>query len=268
MSNIPQIPNGLKQVIHVTKLVVKGTWNTLHIWVFHSFLRRIVILPYRLRLQLSRTSYPKGCHFIIPHLFNLWILCKLNTPQKNSWAKIYVFVVVIVVQLPSCVWLLGSHGLLHTRPLCPSPSPKVCPNSCPLHWWCHADISSSDVLFICPQSFPASGTFPMSQLFPSDSQNTGVSMSVSVLQQVLRVDFLKIDWFDLLAVQGTLNLLQHHSLKASILWHLPVTPGISWLPTFSFQSPVINRTSFLVLVLGGLLGLHRTDQFQFLWHRW
>ena len=55
------------------------------------------------------------------------------------------------------------HGLQHTRPLCPSPSPEVCPSSCPLHQWCHPAISSSDALFsFCPQSFPASGTFPMS----------------------------------------------------------------------------------------------------------
>ena len=47
------------------------------------------------------------------------------------------------------------HGLQHTRPLCPSPSPKVCPSSCPLHQWCHPAISSSDALFFCPQSFPA-----------------------------------------------------------------------------------------------------------------
>ena len=69
-----------------------------------------------------------------------------------------------------------------TRPLCPSPPPEVCPSSCPLHWWCHPAISSSDALFsFFPQSFPASGTFPMSQLFASDDQNTGVSASASVL---------------------------------------------------------------------------------------
>ena len=53
---------------------------------------------------------------------------------------------------------LGPHELQHTRPLCPSPSPEVCPSSCPLHQWCHPAISSSDALFYCPQSFPASGT--------------------------------------------------------------------------------------------------------------
>ena len=61
---------------------------------------------------------------------------------------------------------LRPHGLQHTRPPCPSASPEVCPSSRPLHRWCHPAISSSDTLFsFCPQSFPASGTFPMSQLF-------------------------------------------------------------------------------------------------------
>ena len=58
----------------------------------------------------------------------------------------------------------------------------VCPNSCPLSWWCHLTISSSDALFfLCPQSFPASGTFPMNHLFASDDQSTGASASASVL---------------------------------------------------------------------------------------
>ena len=76
---------------------------------------------------------------------------------------------------------LWPHGLQHTRPLCPSPSPEVCPSSCPLHRWCRPAISSFDALFFCPQSFPASGTFPMSCLFASDDQNTGASASASVL---------------------------------------------------------------------------------------
>ena len=68
---------------------------------------------------------------------------------------------------------LGPHGLQHAKPPCPSPSPKVCPSSCPLHWWCHPAISSSDALSsFCPQSFPASGTFPLSQLSTLDDQNT------------------------------------------------------------------------------------------------
>ena len=77
---------------------------------------------------------------------------------------------------------LRPHGLQHTRPPCPSPMPRVYPNSCPLSWWCHPTISSSVVPFSsCPQSFPASGSFPMSQLFTSGGQNIGVSASTSVL---------------------------------------------------------------------------------------
>ena len=77
---------------------------------------------------------------------------------------------------------LQPHELQHTRPPCTSPSPEVCPSSCPLHQWCHPASSSSDSFFsFCPQSFPASGTFSISQLFTSDDQNTGVSASTSVL---------------------------------------------------------------------------------------
>ena len=62
----------------------------------------------------------------------------------------------------------------HTRPPCPSPTPGVHPNPCPLSWWCHSTISSSVIPFSsCPQSFPASGSFQMSQLFPSGSQSIG-----------------------------------------------------------------------------------------------
>ena len=77
---------------------------------------------------------------------------------------------------------LRSHELQHTRPLCPSPTPRVYPNTYPLNRWCHPTISSSVVPFSsCPQSFPASGSFPISQLFTSGGQSIGVSASTSVL---------------------------------------------------------------------------------------
>ena len=93
------------------------------------------------------------------------------------------------------------RGLQHTSPPCPSLSPGVCPSSCSLHWWCHPAISSSDTLFsFCPQSFPASGNFPMSQLFAQDDQNTGASASASVLP-------IKIQgWFPL-RLTGLISLL-------------------------------------------------------------
>ena len=77
---------------------------------------------------------------------------------------------------------LRPHESQHARPPCPSPTPRVYSNSCPLSQWCHPAISSSVVPFSsCPQSLPASGSFPMSQLFPSGGQSIGVSASISVL---------------------------------------------------------------------------------------
>ena len=76
---------------------------------------------------------------------------------------------------------LQPHGPQHARPPCPSPAPRVYPNSCPLSRWCHQTISSSVVPFSsCLQSFPASESFPRSQLFASGSQSIGVSASASV----------------------------------------------------------------------------------------
>ena len=77
---------------------------------------------------------------------------------------------------------LRPHGLQHARPPCPSPTPGVHPNPCPLSRWCHPTISSSVIPFsFCPQFFPASGSFQMSQLLASGGQNIVVSASTSVL---------------------------------------------------------------------------------------
>ena len=77
---------------------------------------------------------------------------------------------------------LWPHEPQHTRPACPSPTPRVYSNSCPLSRWCHPTISSSVIPFSsCPQSFPASGSFQMSQPFASGGQHTRVSASTSVL---------------------------------------------------------------------------------------
>ena len=90
----------------------------------------------------------------------------------------------------SWLTLCTPHGLQHARLPCPSPSTEVCPKSCPLHRWCHPAISSSDALFsFCPQAYPVSGTFPMSQLFTSDDWNTGVSASASVLPKSIQIWF-------------------------------------------------------------------------------
>ena len=110
---------------------------------------------------------------------------------------------------------LWPHEYQHARSPCPSLTPRVYPNSCPSSLWRHPAISSSVIPFSsCPQSLPASGSFPMGQLFTWGGQSIGVSASASVLSMIS----FRMDWLDLLAVQGTLkSLLQHHSSKASIL---------------------------------------------------
>ena len=116
---------------------------------------------------------------------------------------------------------LRPQKLQHTRPPCPSPTPGVYPKSCLLSWWCHPTISSSVVPFSsCPQSFPASGSFQMSQLFASGRQKYwSFSFNISPSNVHPGLISFRMDWLDLLAVQGTLkSLLQHHSSKASILW--------------------------------------------------
>ena len=85
---------------------------------------------------------------------------------------------------------LRPHGLQHARPLCASPTPRVYSNSCPLSQWCHPDISSSVVpSSFCPQSFPASGSFPRSQLFASSGQSIEASASALVLPMTIQDSF-------------------------------------------------------------------------------
>ena len=106
----------------------------------------------------------------------------------------YLIVDLISVQFSRSVVSdsLRPHGLQHARPPCPSPTPGVYSNSCPLSRWCHPTTSSSIVPFSsCPQSFPASGSFQTSQLFASGGQSIGVSASASVLQWIFRTDFLQ-----------------------------------------------------------------------------
>ena len=102
---------------------------------------------------------------------------------KTRLYYVYIFILLLLVSHPTVSDPLQPQVLQHARSPCPQLSPKVCPNSCPLHWWCHSAISSSDALFsFCPQSLPVSETFPVSRLFSSDDQNTGVSASESIVQ--------------------------------------------------------------------------------------
>ena len=103
---------------------------------------------------------------------------------------------------------LQPHELQYTRPPCPSPTPGIHPNLCSSSRWCHTVIPSSVIPFSsCPQSLPASGSFPVSQLFAWGGQSIGVSASASVFPVNIQ------DGFPL-----GLSLLQHYSSQASILW--------------------------------------------------
>ena len=119
---------------------------------------------------------------------------------------------------------LQPHGLQHSRPPCPSPTPGVYSNSSPLSRWCHPHILSSVVLFSCrPLLLPS--VFPNIRVFPNESvlhirwpRYWSFSFSISPSNEYSGLISFRIDWVDL-SVQGTLKSLQHHSSKASILWH-------------------------------------------------
>ena len=97
---------------------------------------------------------------------------------------------------------LWPHELQDARPPCPSPTPGVHPNSCPLSQWCHPTISSSVILFsVCLQSFPASGSFPVSWLFVSGGQSTGALASTSVLPMITQ-DWSILGWTGWLSLQS------------------------------------------------------------------
>ena len=116
---------------------------------------------------------------------------------------------------------LQLHGLQHARPPCTSPTPGVHPNPCPLSWWCHPTISSSVVLFSCLQSFPASGSFPMSWVFPLGGQSIKASASVSVIPMNIQ------GWFPL----GLTGLI---SLQSKGLWRV-------------FSSTIVQKHQFKIV---------------------
>ena len=137
------------------------------------------------------TSFLKNPWFLLANCWCLFLLTNLllfkTTLQDQE----------LVVQLLSCIWP-WPHSLQHTRLLCPSPSPGVFSNSCPLSQWCHPTTSSSVVP--CPQSFPASKSFLMSQLFASGGQSIGASALASVLPMNIQ------GWFPL-RLTGLISLV-------------------------------------------------------------
>ena len=122
---------------------------------------------------------------------------------------------------------LRPHELQHTRPPCPSPTPRAYSNSCPSSWWYHPTISSSVIpFFFCPQSFPASGAFPMSQFFASGGQSSGAPASASVLPMNIQ-DWLPLGWTGWISLQSkglsrvfSNTTVEHHRVERRVrqLW--------------------------------------------------
>ena len=124
---------------------------------------------------------------------------------------------------------LWPHGLQHTRPPCPSPTPGVYLDSCPLSWWCHPTISFSVVPFSCLQSFAALRSFPMSHFFESGSQRIGTSASASVFPMNTQ------DWFPL----GLTSLI---SLQSKGLWSFFSNTTVQKHQFFSAQLSVWSNS--------------------------
>ena len=145
------------------------------------------ILLLDIHTKETRTERDTCTPMFIAALFTISRTWKqLRRPSADKWIRKlwYIYTMEYSIQLSRSVMSnsLQPHGLQHARPPCPSPTPGVYPNLSPLSQWCHPTISSFVVPFSSRlQSFPASGSFPMSQLFTSGGQSIGVSASTSVL---------------------------------------------------------------------------------------
>ena len=144
------------------------------------------------------------------------------------------FLSIISVQFSHLVRsdTMQPHGLQHTKPLCPSPTPGVYSNSCPLSRWCHPTISSSVIPFSsCLQSFPASGSFQMSQFFERGGQSIGVSASTSILPVNIQ------DWFPL----GSTGWISSQSKSLSRIFSNTTVQKHQFIKALSFlYSPTLT----------------------------
>ena len=139
---------------------------------------------------------------ILGNWISTWEIKKLNhclTLQHNLTQNRFSSVQFSRSVISNSLW---SHGLHHTRPPCPSPTPRGYSNSYPLSRWCHPTISSSVVPFSsCPQSFPSSGSFQMSEFFASGGQSIGVLASASVLPINIQ-DWSPLGWIGWISLQS------------------------------------------------------------------
>ena len=181
----------------VSKLLIlfHNAWNIFFLCE-NRFQRRIA-MSQNIRLDVFGDFKEDGL-CLDYHRRNYRVARELSKLFCSSWQKCLI---VDSLQLNSVQFShsvmsnsLRPHGLQHTRPSCPSPTPGVYSNSCPLSLWCHLTISSSVIPFSFHlQSFPASGSFLMSQLFTSGDQRIGVSASASVLPMNIQ-DWSPLGW--------------------------------------------------------------------------
>ena len=168
------------------------------------------------------TQYLSNNHTFKRYLHYYCSLHNIKIQNIINNVEIYIFRASLMFSsvAQSCPTLCDPmNRTQHTRPPCPSPTPRVHPNPCPSSWWCHPPNSSSDIPFSsCPQSFPVSGSFTNeSALRIRWLKYWTFSFNISPSNEHWGLIF-RMDWLDLLAVQGTLkSLLQHHISKASIL---------------------------------------------------
>ena len=153
---------------------------------------------------------------------------------------------------------LQPHESQHARPPCPSPTPGVHSDSHPSSPWCHPAISSSVIPFSsCPQSLPVSVFSNESTLHMGWPKYQSFSLSIILSKEIPELISFRMDWLDLLAVQGTLkSLLQHHSLKASILQHsafFTVQPSHPYMTTG--KTIALTRWTFVDKVMSLLLNM-------------
>ena len=174
-------------------------------------------------LLLSHSWWTQFCLLFLIH-------CTMLRKYRNVFSSVFSS-----VQLLSCVRSFRPHESQHARPPCPSPTPRVHPNPCPSSWWCHPAISSSVIPFSsCPQAFPASGSFPMSQLFASGGQSIGVSASASVLPMNIQ-DWSPLGWTGWIFLQSkelsrvfSNTIVQKHQFFGTQLSSLSNSHILTW----------------------------------------
>ena len=145
---------------------------------------------------------------------------------------------------------LQPHELQHARPPCPSPTPRVHPNSCPSSQWCHPAISSSVIPFSsCPQSFQASGSFQMSQPFTSGGQSIGVSASTSVLPMNTQ-DWSPLGWTGWISLQSKgLSRVEEVFLLFLVCWVFFFFLNYEWILNFIKYFFCISWIGHVIFVL-------------------